>query len=115
MRGLSGSSFVACSYFEIASSMFDALAWSPSFARLTASMLLRLHARRRASRRPTTSRDLVAHGGRGVYENAQRGVYCVRDAQNEDAVGIATPAALVSTAELGRRRSSASSDVSRPG
>ena len=43
MRWFVGSRFVACSYFEMAVSVSVALALSPSFARLTASMLLRLH------------------------------------------------------------------------
>jgi hypothetical protein len=42
MRWLVGSRLVACSYFEMAVSMSVPLALSPSFARLTASMLLRL-------------------------------------------------------------------------
>ena len=42
IRWFVGSRFVACSYFEMAPSMLVAFALSPSLARLTASMLLRL-------------------------------------------------------------------------
>src|SRR5580704_9863506 len=58
MRWLVGSSCVACSYFEMASSRFDPFALSPSLARLTASMLLRLQPAAVAAipRHSTTSR-----------------------------------------------------------
>src|SRR5580692_2927562 len=55
MRWLLGSSVVACSYFEMASSRFDPLAWSPSLARFTASMLLRLQPTSDAANKATVA------------------------------------------------------------
>src|ERR1700693_3434729 len=78
MRPLSGSSFVACSYFEMAPSMFDDFAWSPSLARLTASMLFRLHAAIAIAAAATS--PLLRRSGAlmtaAVYGNRSRQVYC---------------------------------------
>src|SRR5215469_13369984 len=83
MRWLSGSRLTACSYFEIASSRFTLLAWSPSLARFTASMLLRLQPESpnvRGSARRSPAASLVARvfiprvpSARGSVRERRRG------------------------------------------
>ena len=86
MRALSGSSFVACSYLEIASSMFAPLAWSPSLARFTASMLLRLHA---AAARQQRRDEQDSRSWRAESTRSERAVYAASTARRARASGYA--------------------------